>query len=218
MNYLDHYDRLIERARGRVLAGYKERHHVRPRCMGGGNESDNLVNLTAEEHYIAHQLLVKIYPDNGGLALAVVRMAKQCSGNKAFGWLRRRMADKKRGLQIRLGAVLSAETKAKISAAKFGKGIGRKMPPFSHEHRARISAAKRGQRLSQEHRARIGASNKGKIRSSETREKMSAWQRRENQGFKFGNKHNLGKKASLETRTRMSVSQRLRFSTAMRTG
>ena len=63
MNYRRHYDRLIERARNRVLSGYVERHHVLPRCMGGGNESSNLVQLTAEEHYVAHQLLHKMHPD-----------------------------------------------------------------------------------------------------------------------------------------------------------
>ena len=39
MNYFDHYDRLIARARTRVLEGYRERHHVLPRCMGGSNEA-----------------------------------------------------------------------------------------------------------------------------------------------------------------------------------
>ena len=90
MNYSDHYDKLIDRARGRVLDGYLERHHVLPKCMGGGNSDGNIVDLTPEEHYVAHQLLVKLHPGVRGLVTAAVRMAKQCSGNKAYGWLRRR--------------------------------------------------------------------------------------------------------------------------------
>ena len=66
MNYSAHYDRLIARARSQTLVGYHEQHHVVPKCMGGGNELANLVNLTAEEHYVAHQLLVKMYPEVKG--------------------------------------------------------------------------------------------------------------------------------------------------------
>jgi len=91
--YQKHYDALVERARHRAIEGYCERHHVLPRCMGGDNDPRNLVRLTAEEHYVAHQLLVRMYPSVGGLATAAVRMARQCSGNKAYAWLRRRHAE-----------------------------------------------------------------------------------------------------------------------------
>ena len=43
--------------------GYVERHHIIPKSEGGSDEPDNLVNLTAREHYIAHKLLAKIYDD-----------------------------------------------------------------------------------------------------------------------------------------------------------
>ena len=38
MNYTKIYNDLIERAKTRKLDGYKEVHHIIPRCMGGGNE------------------------------------------------------------------------------------------------------------------------------------------------------------------------------------
>ena len=44
-----------------MLTCYKEAHHIVPKCLGGSNEHDNLVDLTAREHYIAHILLAKIY-------------------------------------------------------------------------------------------------------------------------------------------------------------
>lgn len=51
------YDNLMQKARSRGgVAGYSEKHHVVPRCLGGGNSKDNLVVLTAEEHFLAHQL------------------------------------------------------------------------------------------------------------------------------------------------------------------
>jgi hypothetical protein len=39
--------------------GYCERHHIVPHSLGGPNTSDNLVNLTAREHFIVHVLLTK---------------------------------------------------------------------------------------------------------------------------------------------------------------
>ena len=61
MNYSKHYDTLIERAKSRTLTSYKESHHIIPRCLGGTDESANLVDLTAREHYIAHILLARMY-------------------------------------------------------------------------------------------------------------------------------------------------------------
>src|SRR5688572_18294241 len=140
MNYIAHYARLIDRARGRILTGYKERHHVLPRCLGGGDERGNLVLLTAEEHYVAHQLLVKMHPGHIGLVWATVRMAQQCSGNKAYGWLRRRYSKDLKGNANAKGMKHSEETKARIASSL----LGRKRPPRSPEWGAKISASKKG--------------------------------------------------------------------------
>lgn len=40
---------------------YTETHHIVPKCMNGTNKKDNLVELTAREHFIAHKLLFKAY-------------------------------------------------------------------------------------------------------------------------------------------------------------
>jgi hypothetical protein len=61
MNYQRIHDAIIERAKTRKLEGYKERHHIIPRCIGGTNDLENLVNLTAKEHFIIHLLLAEIY-------------------------------------------------------------------------------------------------------------------------------------------------------------
>jgi 5-methylcytosine-specific restriction endonuclease McrA len=41
--------------------GYVERHHILPKSLGGTDESNNMVSLTAREHWIAHLLLHKIH-------------------------------------------------------------------------------------------------------------------------------------------------------------
>lgn len=57
--YKKWYDLIIENAQNRKIDGYKERHHIIPRCMGGTNSKTNLVNLTAREHFVCHWLLTK---------------------------------------------------------------------------------------------------------------------------------------------------------------
>lgn len=92
MDYEKHYNLLIEKARNRVLDGYVERHHVIPKCMGGSNDNCNLVALTPEEHFVAHQLLIKMFPHEYKLVFAANMMCKGGKrSNKMYGWLRRRM-------------------------------------------------------------------------------------------------------------------------------
>ena len=73
MNYQKHYNKLINRARSRILDYYCESHHIVPVCMGGKGTEEVL--LTPEEHYVAHQLLVKMYPNNSRLIYAANMMS-----------------------------------------------------------------------------------------------------------------------------------------------
>lgn len=92
MNYYRIYNSLIDRAKAREITGYCEKHHVVPRCLGGTDTQENLVKLTPEEHYLAHQLLVKIHPDNHALAKAAAMMIPNRPTNKMYGWIRRRFS------------------------------------------------------------------------------------------------------------------------------
>ena len=96
MNYRIHYNNLINRAKNRDLDGYKERHHIIPKCLNGTDDKSNLVDLTPEEHFVAHQLLVKIYPDNRKLISALSKMCSSSSKNKRnnkwYGWIRKQFS------------------------------------------------------------------------------------------------------------------------------
>jgi hypothetical protein len=104
MDYARHYRKLIGRARKRRLWDcYFEVHHIIPRCIGGGDEPENLVRLTPEEHYVAHQLLVKMHPKKHKLLYAVRAMTMEApthggnrSKNKLYGWIQRRFSEMKR--------------------------------------------------------------------------------------------------------------------------
>lgn len=63
------YEQLIAKAMQREYPEdqYGETHHIIPKSFGGSNDTDNLVRLTAREHYIAHLLLWKMrFPGNYG--------------------------------------------------------------------------------------------------------------------------------------------------------
>ena len=102
MNYQKIYNDIVDRGKNRVLEGYTESHHIIPRCMGGTDDLRNLVDLTAEEHYVCHQLLVRIYPNEIGLVRAAMFMTASGAGpkrqgNKMYGWLRRKFSEYMKG-------------------------------------------------------------------------------------------------------------------------
>lgn len=153
----------MTRARARNIAGYSERHHIVPRCLGGGDAPENIVRLSPEEHYVAHQLLVKMYPRNKGLVFAAKNMtlgnSKQWRrrNNKLYGWLRRRHSESMKGFKH------TEETKKKLSEQKMGnksrKGlrhseetkqkmskIAKNRPPRSEEYIRNMSLCKVGKK------------------------------------------------------------------------
>lgn len=158
MNYQNVYDKLIEICVERKeVKGYKEVHHIVPRSLGGSDESSNLVELTAREHFIAHLLLAKIYPDTG-MVHAAFKMAcifrdngKVKINSRLYEMLRREHAMR-----------VSTDTVARAKKSKALKG--KKQSP---EHiRARTDARlKNGPWLSEETKKKIGEGNKGKVGS-----------------------------------------------------
>lgn len=82
MNYKKIYDDLVAKALPRGLdksihEGYFEIHHIKPRCLGGGDEDSNLVMFTGREHFIAHMLLWKSYPEDVSLMRAAFLMSNR---------------------------------------------------------------------------------------------------------------------------------------------
>jgi hypothetical protein len=82
VDYQKHYNYLVERAKDRNISGYTEKHHILPKSMGGSNDNDNLVKLSAREHYIAHLLLHKIH---GKSETAYALWMMQCKSHNNDG-------------------------------------------------------------------------------------------------------------------------------------
>jgi hypothetical protein len=58
------YDAIIEKRKRNPIIGYSEKHHIIPKCLGGTDSKENIIRLTAREHYLCHYLLTKIYKPN----------------------------------------------------------------------------------------------------------------------------------------------------------
>lgn len=95
MNYKKIYERLCERGQQHRILEISELHHIIPKCIGGSDELENLTRLTPEEHFLAHLLLVKMYPTEHKLIYAANMMCVTNShhgrsNNKRYGWLKRK--------------------------------------------------------------------------------------------------------------------------------
>jgi hypothetical protein len=75
--YTKWYYAIVQNANLRALAKdtYIEKHHIIPRSLGGSNSKENLVKLTAREHFVCHLLLTKIVtgPERFKMLSAVTR-------------------------------------------------------------------------------------------------------------------------------------------------
>lgn len=162
MNYNRHYELLIFKAKNRILTGYVERHHVIPKCLGGNNSKTNIIILTPEEHYVAHQLLVKIYPNNYKLIYAAYRMCfgskSQARNNRLYAWLKKK--------------------KAKATSEQFK---GKKQSEYQIQKLAKIRSVIflkegnpfYGKKHSEEAKRKISESNKNRIVTEEVRNRIS---------------------------------------------
>jgi hypothetical protein len=75
MDYTRIYNQIIERAKNRKLDGYVEKHHIVPKCIGGLDVKENIVKLSAREHFLCHMLLCEMYPKENKLKHALFLMA-----------------------------------------------------------------------------------------------------------------------------------------------
>ena len=161
MNYQLIHNQIIERAKDRTLTTYKEKHHIIPRCFGGTNDKENLVYLTAREHFIIHKLLVKIYPDIIGLRYAVWMMANKVDNDQY---------DRSKAYQV--GAREYNRLREQFSKDHRETMSGCNNPFYNRTHtketKQKISQTKKKQNLSG-----IKSHSYGKKHTKESKDKMS---------------------------------------------
>jgi len=70
-------------------SGYTENHHIIPRCMGGSDDTTNIVSLTARKHFLCHYLLIKMVPTKSPKFWKLIKafnMMNSASGNQERYW------------------------------------------------------------------------------------------------------------------------------------
>ena len=119
MNYQRIYNQIVERGKIRQLDGYKECHHIVPKCMGGSDNKENLVELTAREHFLCHYLLVRIYPNNQKLihAFWLMCIVKRDYQSRYIPSSRQYEEAKNLRNSLLKGRIVSQETRDKLSKA-----------------------------------------------------------------------------------------------------
>ena len=150
--YTRWYFSIISNARENVQQKeqfYCERHHIIPKSCGGSNDPQNIVKLSAREHFICHLLLCRMLENP--LRYKMIFAAKRMCSNKGG------KAQRNYKISSRIFETLRKETAIAISVTNKGKLKG---APKSEETKRKISEA-----------------NKGKIPSQETKQKLSQAQK-----------------------------------------
>lgn len=162
MNYERIYDELISKARASKYTGYVEVHHIKPRCIGGDDTKDNLVALTAREHFLAHWLLAKIHADNESLTYAWNMMCVgRTQSSHLYKYAREEVSRMRTG---RSWGNHTEDTKKKMSKSRKGTRQG----PRSDAAKDRMRLAKIGSKQSSVTVAkRVAKTNKSVISTSE---------------------------------------------------
>jgi len=178
MNYGKIYESLTARAVGRkkLRKGsegyvYYEKLHIIPRCMGGIDSPENLSFLTPEEHWLAHLLLVKMYPGNEKLVFACQAMSRagghnQRVNNKLFGWIRKKYSEEMSKRQS--GRTVSDSTKKLISDSLKGREALHQKGVNNVMHRPEVVAKRLASMIDYKHgphsedtKRKISEANKG---------------------------------------------------------
>lgn len=163
MDYEKIYEQLIESAiKNPKTDCYKEKHHIIPKSLGGSDDKNNIVLLSARQHFLAHWILYKIHKTTK-MAYAWYSMCRVGKGqesrlqnSKLFEYAKKTRAkklseDSKGEKNNFYGKRHSPETLEIIRQ----KNKGRKA---SDETRAIMSLKRKGVKKTDEHKAKIGRS------------------------------------------------------------
>ena len=162
------YFQLLNKRKVEVPEGYSERHHIIPKSLGGPNTKDNMVRLTAREHFIAHVLLTKMFIGEAKRKMTFAlhlmqrgkghpKMDRYVPNSHIFALYRKN-----------LSLTPSEATLQKMSASQKARA------PFSVEQRSNMS---KGIKASYENNPALrelrGSQSRGVPKSAETKLKMS---------------------------------------------
>jgi hypothetical protein len=165
--YTKWYFRIIDIAKNRLTNGYTENHHILPKSIGGNNTNDNLVKLTAREHFICHWLLTKMTSGNNKAKMiyALNGMKRNSKGQARY--------------ESAITSKVYARIKPIVAKQSSDSQKGRACYPVTEESRLKISLANSGEKNGMfgkkhtaENLAKQIAAQTGMKRTPEQRERM----------------------------------------------
>lgn len=170
MHYYRRYIKFIDSCKISEITGYTESHHIIPKSLGGTNSKDNLVNLSARQHFLAHWMLWKAYDDKQ-MHDAFWLMCNMSSSNqqrtykinsKIYGRLKQQ-----RSLLIsKQMSMNNPSTKEEVKELRRIAAIGNtwgksnKGIVFTKEHRKNLSDSHKGNPTSDNQKRAVAESNK----------------------------------------------------------
>lgn len=165
--YTKWYLKIIESAKNKNRSGYLEKHHIIPKSLGGSNNIDNLVSLSAREHFVCHLLLVRMVGNIDHKRKMIYAAWQQSrssrlKGGKVTGRVYEMLRKELSALYTgRKRKPFSEEAKANMkAAAKTRKKV--EYSPARIEKLLELTKAQKGQKLSTDHRNKIVMSMVGK--------------------------------------------------------
>jgi hypothetical protein len=165
--YTTWYHNIIANASKRInQSGYFEKHHIIPKSLGGSNDPNNLVYLTAKEHFVCHRLLVKMTTGKSKRSMAyaawqMTLLDKRCRykpSSRTYAILKKQLSESSKGIPM------SEEHKAKMRKPKTEEHKQKLRAPKTEEHKKALSMSRLGKSWGHKH-------------SEETKSKMSNWQK-----------------------------------------
>ena len=168
--YSKTYFSITANAKKRIVEGYTELHHIIPQSMGGNNEKENLVELTAREHFICHWLLVKMTEGDDRS-----KMLYALKGMKAENKFQQRYQTKITARVYETYRIEHAENHSKTMKGRPASNKGRPMPEEQKQllrEKAKANHAN-GKVYSKESQEKRVAKILGQKRTDETKRLMS---------------------------------------------
>jgi hypothetical protein len=187
--YSNWYYSIIINAQLRTNIGYIEKHHIIPKSLNGKNTKDNLVSLTAREHFLCHWLLTKMTNGTNRNKMLVALNFMRAATTKQYRY------------STKITSRVYSKLKEELSPIR--SEANRNRAPISDSTRAKISAGLCGRTRTTDSKEKMsklmtGKNNPmfGKAHSTETRAKYSLERAGENNPM-FGRTHSNATKQKI---------------------
>jgi hypothetical protein len=168
--YTKLYYRIIKNAQSRNIEGYTENHHIIPKSLGGSEAKDNLIKLSAREHFICHWLLIKMVSGDKRakmiFAFHMMRLYNKNHNNRYVTKMTARVYEK---YKIEHAVNISKNNKGRIAYNKGKKldGIELEKQRERTRNRRKLTPEENATRI-----AKIVATTTGRKQSQETKDKI----------------------------------------------